>query len=234
MSSYYHILLIEDDQWLLNGLSHFLQSKNFHLSEATTLAEAKAIIEQAAVSFPVQLIIADVSLPDGKALSLFDELYNEHRIGKIFISASTSETDRIKGLKTGADDYLCKPVNPEELLLRVKAVLRRLNINCEETSEIRFLHYRLNPESRLLTFEDKQVRLSKTEHQLLIQLVAQQGKIVSRELLSERLDNKEMYQQGRALDILISRLRKKMLSHPAQENPIVTYREQGYMLLDQV
>jgi two-component system torCAD operon response regulator TorR len=232
MIEYCHILLIEDDQWLRDGLELFLVSKHYKVTAVDTLAAARAVLNQTTDHYPVRLIVSDISLPDGTALSLFDELYAEKQIGKIFISAHTSEQERIKGLQSGADDYLCKPISPEELLLRIKAVLRRLHLDCEEITDIHFLHYQLNPESRMLSYENKQVQLSSAEHQLLLQLIARQGKIVSRDILFSSLDNAQIYQQGRALDILVSRLRRKMLG-ATKLDPIITYRGKGYMLLQQ-
>ncbi len=232
MIEHCHILLIEDDQWLRDGLELFLVSKHYKVTAVDTLAAARAVLNQTTDHYPVRLIVSDISLPDGTALSLFDELYAEKQIGKIFISAHTSEQERIKGLQSGADDYLCKPISPEELLLRIKAVLRRLHLDFEEITDINFLHYQLNPESRMLSYENKQVQLSSAEHQLLLQLVARQGKIVSRDILFSNLDNAQIYQQGRALDILVSRLRRKMLG-ATKLDPIITYRGKGYMLLQQ-
>lgn len=233
MIEYCHILLIEDDQWLRDGLELFLVSKRYKVTAVDTLAAARAVLNQTTDHYPVRMIVSDISLPDGTALSLFDELYAEKQIGKIFISAHISEQERIKGLQSGADDYLCKPISPEELLLRIKAVLRRLHVDCEDITEICFLHYQLNPESRILSYENIQVQLSNTEHQLLLQLIARQGKIISRDMLFTHLDNTQIYQQGRALDILVSRLRRKMLKGVNQTDPIITYRGKGYMLLQQ-
>lgn len=233
MTEHCHILLIEDDEWLREGLTLFLVSRHFKVTAVDTLAGARAVLSQATEPYPVRLIVSDISLPDGSALSLFDELYAETAIGKIFISAHTSEQERIQGLQTGADDYLCKPISPEELVLRIKAVLRRLHLDCDESTEINFLHYQLNPESRILSYESTQVQLSSAEHQLLLQLLARQGKIVSREMLFSGLENSQIYQQGRALDILVSRLRRKMLGAVNRVDPIITYRGKGYMLLQQ-
>lgn len=229
MIEYCHILLIEDDQWLRDGLELFLVSKRYKVTAVDTLAAARAVLNQTTDHYPVRMIVSDISLPDGTALSLFDELYAEKQIGKIFISANISEQERIKGLQSGADDYLCKPISPEELLLRIKAVLRRLHVDCEDITEICFLHYQLNPESLILSYENIQVQLSNTEHQLLLQLIARQGKIISRDMLFTYLDNTQIYQQGRALDILVSRLRRKMLKGVNQTDPIITYRGKGLL-----
>ena len=110
------------------------------------------------------------------------------------------------------------------VLLPAEIAVHRLNIA---------VHYQLNPESRILSYENKQVQLSSAEHQLLLQLIARQGKIVSRDMLFASLDNTQIYQQGRALDILVSRLRRKMLGGANQVDPIITYRGKGYMLLQQ-
>lgn len=234
MTQYCHILLIEDDDWLRQGLEQFLQIQNFQVSAVASLCEARAVLSSLLNKNTASIIVSDVSLPDGQAFALFDELHAQEHVGKIFISASVSEQDRIAGLQAGADDYLCKPVYPEELFLRIKALLRRMQLQREEKSEIRFLHYQLDPESRILSFEQQQVQLSNAEHQLLIQLVARQGKIVSRDNLFSSLDNSEIYKQGRALDILVCRLRRKMQGERGGKDPIITYRGKGYLLLQSV
>lgn len=237
-----HLLLIEDDLWLRDSLEAFLIQNKFQVSVADTLKSARDLLKLNEFSNPIHIVVSDVSLPDGLALDLFNDLQNQLHIGKILISASISEQDRIKGLTTGADDYLCKPISPEELLLRIKAVLRRFPAIEDKNDGITFLNYKLNLESRLLSYQTKRiesgcaeylytkVELGSAEFQLLLQLIARQGKIVTREALFAHLDNAETYKQGRGLDILVSRLRKKMLRNPTQENPIITFRGKGYML----
>ncbi|WP_110458330.1 response regulator transcription factor [Shewanella algidipiscicola] len=225
------ILLVEDDNWLREGLSHFLQQSGFTVMAVANLCSARNVIIQNEPT-SIDIILCDVGLPDGSGLNLFEELHqNNNPSGKIFISANSSEQARIQGLKTGADDYICKPINPDELLLRIQALLRRMQPRKEPSSELLFLNYRLNLESRELKQDQYSCQLSTNEHQLLLQFIAQQGKIVSRYKLTQALDIDTCDKEGRALDILVSRLRKKMQLTIKNPSPIVTYRGRGYMLL---
>lgn len=228
-----HILLIEDDAWLRESLTTLFRHADFIVTTAEDLHTARQLLDQQS-SPPFRIIIADVSLPDGNCLPLFTELnLSQQQIGKILMSANITEYARIEGLKHGADDYICKPLNPDELLLRVKALLRRLRYHDECPSELKFLHYILHLESRMLSYKQYHCQLSESEHQLLLQLIARQGHIVSREKLSRLLTLPEHYAEGRAMDILVSRLRKKLLLQPELPNPIITYRGKGYMLVAQ-
>lgn len=228
-----HILLIEDDPWLQESLASLFRHADFIVTTAGDLHTARRLLNQHDTT-PFRIIIADVSLPDGNCLPLFNELsLSQQQIGKILMSANITEYARIEGLQHGADDYICKPVNPDELLLRVKALLRRLRYYDERPSELKFLHYILHLESRMLSCGQQSCQLSESEHQLLLQLIARQGHIVSREKLSRLLTLPGHYAEGRAMDILVSRLRKKLLLQPELSNPIITYRGKGYMLVAQ-
>lgn len=233
MTDICHILLIEDDTWLREGLAAFFRNKQFMVTTAADLHTAKSMLHHSH-ALPIRVIIADVTLPDGNSLPLFQELnLSQQQLGKILISANITDTARIEGLKHGADDYICKPVNPDELLLRVSALLRRLRYYDERPSELKFLNYTLHLESRQLSYRQHNCQLSESEHQLLLQLIARQGRVVGREELSRLLTIPGHYAEGRALDILVSRLRKKLLLAPELPDPIITYRSKGYMLIAQ-
>lgn len=226
------ILVVEDDNWLREGLSHFLQQANFNVLTAADLFSARALVQQH-TSNPIDVVVCDIGLPDGSGLSLLEELqYSD--TGTILISASNSEEARITGLKAGADDYICKPINPDELLLRIQAPLRRIRPHTEPSSNLSFLSYQLNLESRQLQQGQNSCCLSINEHQLLLLLIAQQGKVVSRDRIAKTLELSTDYIEGRALDILVSRLRNKMQFIEETSSPIVTYRGRGYMLIDRL
>lgn len=232
MTPDYHILLIEDDNWLREGLSSFLQQAGFTVLAAADLCSARRLLKQS-VAGQIDIVVCDVGLPDGSGLNLVEEL-RHFDAGKILISASSSEQARIVGLKTGADDYICKPVNPDELLLRIQALLRRLRPPAEPSSNLAFLDYQLNLESRQLQQGRHSCYLSTNEHQLLLMLIAHQGKIVPRNALAHTLELTTHPAEGRALDILVSRLRNKMQFTANTPSAVVTYRGKGYMLLDRV
>lgn len=223
------LLLVEDDDWLLAGLKAKLTNAGFQVATATSLAQARALLGL----HEFAIVIADIGLPDGSGLSLFREHQNAS-FGKIFISASTSENARVEGFNSGADDYVCKPIHTEELLLRIKALMRRLPSQLEQAhSTLDFLHYQLHPENRVLRCGENTCELSLNEHRLLLLLIGHQGKVVSRSTLARAVEAKEHYSEGRALDILMSRLRRKLRFDDACPDPIVTYRGQGYLLIEQ-
>lgn len=222
------LLLVEDDDWLLQGLNYQLRDAGFDVATATTLTEAKAQLAKR----QFDIVVTDIGLPDGSGLELF-RTSQQNNFGKIFISASTSEQARIEGFNSGADDYVCKPIHPEELILRIKALLRRLLPKDDEShSTLGFLSYQLHPENRLLSCGNLSCELSINEHRLLLLLIGHQGKIVNRTTLARAVDAKEHYSEGRALDILMSRLRRKLRFKDAYPDPIVTYRGKGYLLIE--
>lgn len=226
------ILIVEDDNWLRDGLVHFLQQSSFHILTAADLFSARKLVQQQ-TNQPIDIVVCDIGLPDGSGLSLLEELqYSD--TGTILISASSSEDARIAGLKAGADDYICKPINPDELLLRIKALLRRIQPHTEPSSNLKFLSYQLNLESRQLQQGQNSCCLSINEHQLLLLLIAQQGKVVSRDRIAKTLELSPNFIEGRALDILVSRLRNKMQFIEENSSPIVTHRGRGYMLIDRL
>ena len=229
-----HIVIVEDDDLLRESLLNFY-TKNKFLTKAfdSTLGVYQYI--QSYIDTPndkVQIIVCDIMLPGENGFSLMEQLKDFPELGKIFISTKTDIENRIKGLSLGADDYICKPVDSTELLLRTQSSLARLNtVKEDEVSDnIKFLNFELNPETRILSSNNKSLELSGAEHQLLILLISKQGKICSRQEIAQALNAPEKSTQGRALDILLSRLRKKMSSLNAKDN-IITYRGKGYLLI---
>ncbi len=229
MTEHVRVLLVEDDEWLGLALSAFLQQQGFQVSLAHSMATAKAMLPQP----DLRLLIADVQLPDGSGIELCRQLSQPH-IGKILISSNASEQSRVQGLGAGADDYICKPVFPQELLLRIRGLLRRLPAHSVTVPDLRFLQFRLNLENRQLCYQQQALQLSENEQQLLIKLIAHQGKIISRTELALALGETDAYLAGRALDIAISRLRKKLVQLSGQpQELLVTYRNQGYLLVQE-
>lgn len=229
MTEQIRVLLVEDDVWLGIALSSFLQQQGFQVSLAHSRTAAMSLLSQP----DLRLLIADVQLPDGSGIELCRQLCQAH-IGKILISSNASEQSRVQGLGAGADDYICKPVFLQELLLRIKGLLRRLPSHTVTVPDLKFLQFRLNPENRQLCYQQQVLQLSENEQQLLIKLIAHQGKIISRSELALALGETDTYLAGRALDIAISRLRKKLVQLSGQTRELlVTYRNQGYLLVQE-
>mgnify|MGYP000877965761 CR=1 FL=1 len=220
------LLLLEDDGLLQQSLAFFLTQQGFQVSCAETLQQARQLLLQ----ITPRILIADVSLPDGEAMSLVPDLPAE--CGSILISVHDGDQDRIRGLQAGADDYVCKPVNYEELLLRIEALLRRIPET--DPDGIHFLGFQLNVETRVLSKGNEHVSLGEQEMNLLLRLLANQGQLVARDRLEHCVYGdvcEDAWKRRRAMDVLISRLRRKLTLDGVSDNRIVAYRGQGYMLV---
>lgn len=231
MEGRYHVVLVEDDELLKLALKNTLSRYEFNVTTFTNgIGVGKFISEKQDSPFgPVHILVSDVKLPDTTGLAIIQELKNVEPLGKILISNNQEDQDKIDGLIAGADDYLGKPINPQELLLRIRALIKRLQLN-SDTQLIDFLHFKLNPENNALLYKDNRVALSYDEIQFLLLLIGKQGKLVTRPKILSVLGKE--FGTGRALDMLVSRLRKKM--GDTQSDIIITYRGKGYMLALQV
>lgn len=226
-----HIVIVEDEALLRLSLRHFFDKHNFKVADFHNTSEALKYIKQHQHSdIPVDIIFCDIMLPNGCGYELMEALKSFNNLGKIFISAKSQVQERIKGLSYGVDDYLCKPVDSTELLLRTQTLLKRLKPLSPNDEKITFLNFSLHPEARILESYGGDVELGQTEFQVLLSLIARQGKICTRQQLCENLSDSEAYLKGRALDVLIGRLRKKLASITQEAEYIVTMRSQGYLL----
>ncbi len=232
MSQLHHITIVEDDDLLRRSLVNLFEKQNYRVSEFASADGVYDFIKQG----NTDLIVCDIVLPTSNGFELFEKLAEFPRIGKIFISGKTNIEHRIKGLSLGADDYICKPLDSTELLLRTGALIKRLEIQYQglnqTASEISFLGLTLNIESRVLSGVNSCIDLGFIEHELLILLIALQGKICDREKIYLTLGDREKYSSGRALDNLINRLRKKLALVGGKRKYIITFRGAGYMLSD--
>lgn len=226
-----HITIVEDDDLLKDALVNLFQKQGYVVSYFSSAEGVVQFIKNG----DTDVVICDIVLPDESGLEIIKQLSDQPQVGKIIISGKTEVDDRITGLSLGVDDYICKPLDNTEILLRVQALLNRLTTQSDDTykddsSIINIFDLQLNLENRNLSFDHHVVNLGINEFKLLSFLYSQQGKICSRDKLVEALDNSESYQSGRALDILVSRVRKKITLLTQRDSNIVTYRGQGYML----
>lgn len=227
-----HITIIEDDELLRLSLSNFFKQQGYVVSDFASAVGVVEFIKQG----DSDIVLCDVMLPDINGLELVQQLRQVTDAGIIFISGKTALEDRISGLSLGADDYICKPIDLTELALRTTSLLSRLN-HCsparftkESTSFTYFFDLKLNIETRLLSSESIIIELGENEFDLLCTLLNRQGKICSRQHIITQMSNGSTYVEGRGLDQLITRLRKKITHISANPNNIITYRGRGYML----
>jgi DNA-binding response OmpR family regulator len=154
----------------------------------------------------------------------------------MFISVNNALEDKIKGLRLGADDYLVKPIDSTELLLRTEALLSRIKPlqDHERSTNIKFLDFQINPETRLLQCNDQELALGFAEHQLLLLMIGQQGNVCSRRQVANAVYASPEGASDRAIDKLVSRLRQKLTKIGGSAEFIITQRGKGYLLVSQV
>ena len=217
------ILVVDDDAELSRLIAGFLTANGLEVRTAAGGAEMDAAIAGA----PIDLIVLDMMMPGEDGLSIVRRLQGSGRPPVIMLSAMGEDTDRIVGLEVGADDYLAKPCNPRELLARIRAVLRRGEAAAEPaTSARRFGEWTLDLVSREVRRGSDRASLTDGEFRILTALLDRPRRVVSRDQLIEATRGMDSDVFDRAIDVTISRLRKKL----GPGDPIRTLRNEGYML----
>ena len=224
-----HLLVVDDDERIRGLLQKFLMRGGFLVSVARDAAQARRLL--AGLEF--DLIVLDVMMPGEDGIALTRDL-RQHMTTPILLLTAKGETgNRIEGLEAGADDYLVKPFEPKELLLRINAILRRVpQVRAAEAGP-KVLHLgtvRYDVDRGELWNGAEIVRLTATEAALMRIFAAQAGIPVSRERLVGDLGRDESQAQERAVDVQITRLRRKIEADPKQPRYLQTVRGEGYML----
>jgi len=218
------ILLVDDDHRLRDLLKDYLNEKNLQVFTCQDFIEAKEVLK----FFIFDLIILDRMMPSGDGIDLISFIKNKSNIPVIILTAMGEDTNKIHGLKTGSDDYVTKPFEPEELYLRIKKLLKLYeNINQSEL-RIEFGDYIFNTNTQNLTKNNKEIYLTEGEHNLLLKLINKRNNLVSREELADKeFDESEL----RKVDVGITRLRQKIEKIAKKPQFIKTIRGKGYMLV---
>jgi len=218
------ILLVDDDQRLRELLKDYLSEKNFQVFTSEDFNEAREILG----FFIFDLIILDRMMPTGDGINLIKDIKKASKTPIIMLTAMGENNDKIDGLKTGTDDYLSKPFEPEELFLRINNLLKLYeNVNNAELL-FSFGNFIYNTKTNSLTLNDKEIYLTEGENNLLLKLINNRNNTLSREQLAEKeFDESEL----RKVDVGVTRLRQKIEKTPKQPKYIKTIRGQGYMLI---
>jgi len=230
------ILLVDDDVRLSSLLSRFLGEHKYDVRVAPSGRDMYRRLE--AGSF--DLLILDINLPGDDGLSLCQQLRRRgETIPIIMLTARGDDADRINGLELGADDYLTKPFNPMELLARIRAVLRRqptphISLHRVQSGTFRFNDFVLDVRQHQLIKGAEAVHLSTGEFALLQLFIHQAGQPMSRQQLVSRMASREHQPDQRAIDMLVSRLRKRLDAPGATESMIRTVRGVGYVFIADV
>lgn len=224
-----HLLVVDDDERIRSLLKKFLMRNGFLVSTARDAAHARRVL--AGLEF--DLIVLDVMMPGEDGMALTRSLRETLQTPILLLTAKGDTDNRIEGLEAGADDYLPKPFEPKELLLRINAILRRMPDTSAADAAPKVLSLgviRYDMERSEMWQGDDLVRLTATEVQLMKIFAAQPGVALSRSKLVEELGRDRGQAQERAVDVQITRLRRKIESDPKQPQYLQTVRGAGYML----
>lgn len=220
-----HLLVVDDDDRLRKLLARFLGEHGFMVTEAADVAFAR----KAMGCFAFDLLILDVMMPGETGLEWLASMGREKQIPVLMLSALGETDDRIRGLEIGAEDYLAKPFEPKELLLRVRSILRRSVKPAPSSAEavVAFGPYRFDVRSAQLSHGETPVYLTTSEAVLLKTLAENAGNPVSREALAAHMPGSN---SERSVDVQITRLRKKIEESDRKPVYLQTVRGAGYVL----
>ncbi len=227
-----HILVVDDDREIRDLLARFLEKQSIRVTAVRDGKEAR----RAWLNGHYQLVVLDLMLPGESGLDLARWLRTQTDVPIVMLTAMGEETDRIIGLELGADDYVPKPFNPRELLARIRAVLRRAGDQDEHrrdpsTRSYRFGGWSLEPaRRRLLNPDGVEVPLTGGEYDLLVALVERANRVLTRDMLLDLLRGRQAGPFDRAIDVAISRLRRKLEDDGRHAQIIKTVRGGGYVL----
>ena len=224
-----HILVVDDDTRLRELLKSFLSRNGFRVTAAGHAAEARQRLQ--ALDF--DLIVLDVMMPGETGLDFATQLRRTDNVPILMLTAMGDTKDRIAGLETGVDDYLGKPFEPRELLLRIQNVLRRGRAGAAPSAEpqrlVAFGPMQFDAELGELTKNSKRVSLTDAEVSLLRAFAGRMGEVLSRETLCKSVGSAV---NERAIDVQVTRLRRKIEPDPSFPRYLRTVRGQGYRLVD--
>ena len=220
------VLLIDDDRELGDMLKDFLAPDRLAVTAQHSGEEGLSEFRTGSYA----LLILDIMLPGMSGLDVLKKVRQHDDTPVIMLTARGDDVDRIIGLEFGADDYLAKPFNPRELAARAKAILRRSS-SSQRGDELTAAGIRIDQRARLASFNEQPLRLTGTEFEILGCLVAEAGKVVTKEMLSERALGRRLLPYDRSIDTHISNLRGKLVRAGAASETISNQRGVGYVLL---
>ena len=216
-----HILVVDDDDRIRDLLKDYLTKNNHMVSTAENANEAKTKIEH----FKFEIIILDVMMPGQNGYELTKEIKKHLKIPIILLTAKGEVENRIKGPELGADDYIGKPFEPKELLLRIKNIIEKNN-RIDLALKYKIGNAEIDLNKMVIVLENKGKKINNSEKKVLIEMLANPGKTYSRQEIGEISGIK----QERSIDVMITRLRQKIERNPKNPKYLQTIRGSGYVL----
>ena len=216
-----HILVVDDDDGIRNLVKQYLNENNFLVTTAKNAENAKKKTEM--IKF--DLIVLDIMMPGKSGLEFTKENKITLNTPVILLTAKGEASERIEGLETGADDYLPKPFEPKELVLRIKNILNKTkDLNIKRVIE--FGSVKIDLSKLFIKNENKQFKINNTEKIILEKMINSPGQIFSREEIGNMIN----LEKERSIDVIITRLRKKIEKNPKSPKYLQTIRGEGYVL----
>tara|TARA_Y100000817_G_C16853280_1_gene542919 strand:- start:181 stop:858 length:678 start_codon:yes stop_codon:yes gene_type:complete len=217
----FHILVVDDDDKIRDLLKQFLNEKGFIVSTAPNAEEAKSKID----IFNFNLMVLDVMMPGQDGYDLTKEIKESRNVPIILLTAKGEVEHRIHGLGLGADDYLGKPFEPQELLLRIKNIIKKSTAP-DILASSKIGNAELNLNKMTIKLNEKIQKINSAEKKVLLKMLASPGKIFSR----SEIGKISQISKERSIDVMITRLRKKIESNPKNPKFLQTIRGSGYVL----
>lgn len=200
------ILVVDDEKRMVELIKLYLEKENYLVDEAYDGQEALELLEKNKYN----LVILDLMLPVVDGWSVCMEIRKKYEIPVIMVTARGEEYDKVLGFELGADDYVVKPFSPRELVARVRALLRRLGPKKEEHERLSFQHLVIDPDSRIVEVDDREIDLTPKEFDLLYFLAKNRDKVFTREKLLEEVWGYDFFGSLRTVDTHIKQLREKL------------------------
>lgn len=222
------ILVVEDETSIQNVIRTYLQNVGFQVVCVDNGPEALARARE----LRPDLIVLDLNLPGMDGSEVAARLRQESDVYILMLTARSEESDRVAGLRIGADDYLTKPFSPRELVARVEAILRRRRTNRLGPVTYDFPHVHIHPDSHEVRAGDEVVNLTSTEFNVLLELAQHAGRVLTREQLIDRVWGVNFYGNDRVVDVYVGQVRRK-LEKATGQTLIQTVRGVGYKFVDE-
>lgn len=200
------ILIIDDDVKLTDLLEDYFVKYNFKSNSFDNPVEALSHLK----NNEYDLIVLDFMLPEMDGFETLKELRRTNHIPVIMLTARGETTDKIIGLELGADDYLAKPFEPRELVARIQSIFRRSDGKINTTQQINFKDISINQSNRTVKLNKKEIELTSTEFDLLLIFSMNNGKVLSRDSLMQKIKGMSWHYNDRSIDVMVSRLRNKL------------------------
>ena len=208
------ILIVEDEIELIDSMASYLENEDFICEKATNFFDA----EDKLISFNYDVVILDITLPDGNGIDLLKQIKDrDSTVGVLIVSAKNSLDDKLEGLDLGADDYITKPFHLAELNSRVKSLIRRQKFDGNDS--IVFNEIEINPTSKEVTINNRLIELTRKEYNLLLYFISNKNKVVTKESIAEHLwgDEIEMADSYDFIYTHLGNLRKKIKKYGAND-----------------